>query len=153
MTRNKKDPKRSYRSIEHLVDQSLGKESGKVKLDTPTSRAISTAVRPAASTCFNTPIICSVFSVLFDIPLPISFVRKSYLFSGKSGGSSLKLDSNSVHLPLRNGFQLSNCFGPKLRRQVASLQNVWPGFRVQRSANIQPVKHLENFDTKVSRKI
>src|SRR6185437_7962311 len=52
-------------------------------LETPTSRAISAAVRPASS-CFSTPMICSVFSFLFAILLPPSFARNHTSFRASS---------------------------------------------------------------------
>jgi hypothetical protein len=45
-----------------------------IERDTPTSRATSSALRPA-SICFNAPIICASVCLLFDILPPLSFVR------------------------------------------------------------------------------
>ena len=64
-------------------------------LETPISRAISAVVRPASS-YFNTPMICSVFSFLFDILLPLSFVRNHTSFR-VSGGVQVKTLSMAYH--------------------------------------------------------
>src|SRR5215469_13261864 len=55
-----------------------------VCFDTPTSRATSSALRPASS-CFSAPIICASVCLLFDIPLPLSFVRNHTRTCSESG--------------------------------------------------------------------
>ena len=44
------------------------------KVDTPTSRATSSAFRPASS-CFSAPIICASVCLLLDMLLPLSFAE------------------------------------------------------------------------------
>jgi hypothetical protein len=47
-----------------------------VCFDTPTSRATSSALRPA-SNCFSAPIICASVCLLFDMPLS-PFLRRNH---------------------------------------------------------------------------
>jgi hypothetical protein len=55
----------------------------------------STAVRPASS-CFSTPIICSVFSFRFDIFVPLPFVLNHTSFRANTGDQVTVMADNGT---------------------------------------------------------
>jgi hypothetical protein len=76
----------AFLSVRNESSELIGLQAGQ---DTPTSRATSSTFRPA-SNCFSAPIISASVCLLFDIPLPLSFVRNHTQLRSETGDQVTK---------------------------------------------------------------